>query len=278
MVKEDCPGKMLVVAALLLALGMIIGSYLLAQGDYAPKMNVSDITSMPNVYVSSSAPDHDISVSATVSESVAPDLLVVQLSVETQEDTAQESQERNADVSAELMDQLELLGIPEEDIQSASYRVDVVRESQKECDEYGCDYDYVIVGYKTTHVLLLDLEELDKGGEVIDAAAGVGTNEVFVDYIDFTLKDETRDELEKSLLKTASEEAKEKAENIAAGLGVTLGNAISASESIYYPYYDGYYKSYARMDYAAEPALATTELSPGEVEASATVSVSFEIQ
>ncbi|MBU0532130.1 SIMPL domain-containing protein [Candidatus Micrarchaeota archaeon] len=270
--KEECTGKMLVVGAFFLALAIILGSYMLAQVDYSPKVNISD-TSMPNVYVSSTPPEHTISVSATASQQVTPDLLIISIRVETEDENAKDSQERNAEVMAEVREELEALGVPEEEIQSSSYSVDVVRESEYVCDTY-CHYEYVITGYETVHILTLSLSDLESGGDIIDAVTGVGTNETFVDYIYFTLKDETREELEKELLKTAAEDAKEKAQNIATGLGVTLGRAVSASESSYYPYYS--YKSYyGGLEYAAEAI--PTELSAGEVEASATVNVEFEL-
>ena len=274
---EHCHGygKMLVFAALLIALGVIAGSYLLAQVDYSPKVNVSDITSTPNIYVSSQPPEHVISVSATASEKITPDLLMLQLRVQTESKDAKTSEERNAEVMEDLRAELSSLGVPEDEIQTSSFRVEIVRRSIQKCDESGCYYDYVIVGYRTIHSLTLSLKEMEKGGEIIDSVTGVGNNETFIDYIDFTLQPETRRDLEKQLLEDASEEAKEKAENIAAGLGVTLGNPVSASESFSYPYYYNQYKGYD-MAYGVAEA-APTVLSPGEVEASATVHVGFEI-
>lgn len=275
---EKCDGNMIVVAALLLAVGFVAGSYMLAQVDYAPKLNVSDITSTPNVYVSSNPPEHVISASATVYESVTPDLLVIQVRVQTDDDNAKDSQERNAVVMDEVMSELESLGIPEEEIQSSGYRVDIIRDSEYVCDKggYNCHYEYTVRGYRTVHSLTLSLTDLDKGGEVIDAVTGVGTNETFIDYIDFTLQRQTREDLEKELLSDAAAAAKVKAQKIASGLGQTLGKAVSASESVYYPYYS--YRSYDMGGYAmAEAAVSSTSLSAGEMEVSATVNAAFEI-
>jgi uncharacterized protein YggE len=266
-------GFMLVLAALLIAAGMLGSSYMLAQVDYAPDVDVSDITSTPNIYVSSEPPEHVISVSATASEKVTPDLLLIQVRVQTEDENAKDSQERNAVVMDGVMDELERLGVPEEEIQTSGYRVDVISTSEYICDK-RCHYETVIIGYRTTHTLALSLKELDGGGEIIDAVTGVGTNETFIDYVDFTLQPETRRQLEKDLLEEASMEAEEKAKNIAQGLGVTLGKPVRASESVYYPYYS--YRGGYDLAYAAEAA-PPTALSPGEVEASATVNVGFEI-
>ncbi|NYZ73572.1 SIMPL domain-containing protein [Candidatus Micrarchaeota archaeon] len=286
MVKEEqccgsgcCAGSKggIMIAALLLAIGMIVGAYLLAQGDYAPNVNVANQPSNPNVYVSSTPPEHVISTSATATEKVAPDLLQIQIRVQTEAANAKDSQADNADVMADLRAKLKNEGVKDEDIQTVQYSVDPIYDSNYMCDRdgYNCHYDSKLTGYRTTQVLSVELSDLDKGGDVIDAAASAGTNQTFVDYVSFTLKDETRSEVVKDLLKEASEEAKSKAQNMASGLGVSLGKPLSASESTYYPYYSNY-KTYAAYD-SEMAAGAPTVLSEGQIEVSATVSVGYEI-
>lgn len=267
----------LVVPALLLALAIVGGSYLIMQGDYAPKVNVSDISTYPNIYVSSIPPDHMISVSATSSEKVTPDLLIIQLKVVTEDTNAKDSQEENADVMEELKAELKTLGVPDNEVKSSSYSVQPITRSEKRCDSYGtCNWHSVVTGYRTIHAITLSLTNLSLGGDVLDGATGVGTNQTFVDYVQFTLQDETRRSVEKSLLKEAALEATDKAGEIAKGLNATLGKPLAASESIYYPSYQYIY----RTDYALEagaPSAPSTELSAGEMEVSATVSASYEI-
>ncbi len=269
-------GKMLVLAALLLAIGMIGCGYLIMQADYAPKVNVSSGPTYPNVYVSSTPPEHSIYVSATSSKKVAPDLLLIQLRVQTEDTSAKGSQQENADVMADLLPKLKAFGLNDSDIQTTQYSVDPVYNSTYVCQKSGsgCHYVSTIIGYRTTHSLSVKVTSLDKGGDIIDAAATAGENETFVDYIQFTLKDDTRRSIQKSLLQEATAEAKSKAQSMASGLGVSVGKVLSVSES--YSYYPTpvYYKS-AMMDYAGEAA--PTQLSAGEVDVSASVSVNFEV-
>jgi len=266
----------IMLAALLLAIGMIVGSYLLAQGDYAPNVNVENQPSNPNVYVSSTPPEHQISVSASASDKVSPDLLQIQVRVATTDKNAKTSQADNAVVMAELRGNLKAAGLTDDDMQTVSYSVQPNYQSYETCDDNGrCHWDSEITGYTTTQTLMLSVKQLDKGGDYIDTATSAGTNETFVDSVAFTLQDDTRRELEKSLLKEASAEAKSKAQNIAEGMGVTVGKPLYASESYnYYPTYYNY-KSYAAMDVAG--AAPPTELSAGEVDVSVTVSVGYEI-
>ncbi|MFH0738126.1 MAG: SIMPL domain-containing protein, partial [Candidatus Micrarchaeota archaeon] len=155
--------------------------------------------------------------------------------------------------------------------------VNPVYDSHYNCDSggYNCHYDSKLTGYRATHMIMVKLGDITKGGAVIDGAAEAGVNQTFVDYVQFTLKDETRRSVEKTLLQEAASEARSKAQGIATGLGVSLGDVLSASESYnYYPTYSAY-KS-VDMEYAGS-AVPMTDLSEGEIEVSATVSTSFEI-
>lgn len=261
-------GIMFVLAALLLALGMIGGGYMLSKGDYSP-----------NIYSSATPDEHAISVSATSTKKVAPDLLQIQLSVETEAVNANDAQAQNAQVSNELLAKLKTLGIPDNKIQTVSYRVDVVEESNRTCDVdgYNCVWTYKTIGYKVTHRVDVEVEQLDKGGSVIDAASSTGTDQTFVDSVSYTLKETTRSELAKTLLQEAAVAAKAKAQKIADGLGISLGNVLSANENSYVnSYYSNNYKS---LTYAedAMPSSSGTTLSPGQVDMSASVSVSYEV-
>lgn len=271
-------GTMLVIAAFLLMLGMVGSAYMLAGVDYSPKVNVSDITSTPNVYVSSTPPEHVVSVSGTASKKIAPDQLTVTVSVETQDEDAKDSQGMNANVSDDLRAALKSAGVGDEEMKTTSYRVEVVRNSTRVCtDTYNCYYKYETIGYKTVHTLSVTVTDLEIGGDIVDAAASVSENDVFVNSVYFSLQDSTRRSVQKELLEDAGEEAEEKAKAIAQGLGGNLGKLVSASESFYYPY------TYRSYDYAMAAApiyeadYKSTELSAGEVEVSATVNAGYEL-
>jgi uncharacterized protein YggE len=268
--------EMFAIAALIMALGLIGSAYMLSTVDYSPKVNVSDITSTPNVYVSSMPPEHVLSVSGTASKKVTPDQLNIRIRVETEKVTASESQGENADVSEDLRAALSDAGVSDENMKTTSYRVSVVQNSTRVCDGNSCYYKYKIVGYKTTHVLSVTVTNLDIGGDIIDAAASVSENDVFVDSVYFSLQPSTKRAVEKELLEAAGEEAEEKANAIAAGLGTSLGKVVAASESLSYPYYSSY-KSYDYVGAAYEADYAPTQLSAGEVEVSATVNAGYEL-
>lgn len=262
------------VFAVIVGVALLGGAYFLATSMPQPVLNIEE---NPNVYVSSIPPEHTIDVSATATDYVDPDMLVLSFTVENEAEDATESQSQTASEINAVKAALAGFGIADEDIKTTRYSVDLVRESHYICrnktDETDCYWDYVITGYKTTHSIKVNVYNLDQGGDIVDAAAGAGAE---VDYISFTLKPETRDTVNNQLLEEASAKAKTKAESIAEGLGVTVGDAFSASTGYdYYPVYRDY--DYAMESMGAAPAPAT-ELSGGQIEVTASVSASFEIK
>lgn len=264
------------VFAVILAVAFLGGAYFLATAMPQPVVNIEE---NPNVYVSSTPPEHTIDVSATATDYVDPDMLVLSFTVENEAEDATESQAMTASEINAVKASLSGFGIKDEDIKTTRYSVDVVREShyicQNQTSKTDCYYDYVITGYKTTHSIQVNVYNLEQGGDIVDSAAGAGAE---VDYISFTLKPETRDAVGNRLLEEASAKAKTKAQSIAKGIGATVGDAFSASSG--YEYYPAYSRSYDTMAYA-EGAVApapSTDLSGGQIEVTASVSASFEFE
>ncbi|NYZ76912.1 SIMPL domain-containing protein [Candidatus Micrarchaeota archaeon] len=261
---QSCCGFLPLVVIVLVLFG---GFYFLSTVQQ-PTINVSD--NIP--------PEHTISVSATANDYVDPDLLVLQVRIETEADDAKDSQSGTAEKTNAVKAALSALGISDDKIKTSSYSVDKVQESHYICRNEtagtDCYWDYVTKGYKTTHVLKVDVENLAIGGDVVDSAITAGATSV--DSISFTLKPETSNRIKNELLQQASSTAKAKAQSIATGTGVTLGNALYASES--YDYYSAY-RNYDAVYGAAEAAVpAPTELYSGEIQVTATVSANFEIE
>ncbi len=262
------------VFAVIVGVALLGGAYFLAGSMPQPVVNIEE---NPNVYVSSIPPEHTIDVSAMATDYVDPDMLTLSFTVENEAEDATESQTETASEINAVKAALTGFGIKDENIKTTRYSVDVVRTSHYICEnetsKTDCYYDYVITGYKTTHSIKVNVYDLDKGGDIVDAAAGAGAE---VDYISFTLKPETRDTVNNQLLEEASAKAKTKAQSIATGLGVTIGDAFSASTSYdYYPTYRSYDYAYAEAGSAPAPS---TELSGGQIEVTASVYASFEIK
>ena len=212
--------------------------------------------------------DNALFVSGSATASANPDKVTIMLSVETQDDSATKSQQDNADLTAAVRSALSGIGISAESVETTGYSLSQVREYDSQTRTY------VNKGFKTVHSMKVELSDTSRAGEVIDAAVSAGANRINGVY--FGLSDTKMKELRLQALEAASGNAKEKAESIAKGLGVTVKRVMSASESYGTP--QPIYKGYGmEMAVQSAGAGAATEVTPGEVSVTASVSAVFEI-
>ncbi len=131
-----------------------------------------------------------------------------------------------------------------------------------------------IIGYKTTHSLALKANDTSKGGAYVEAALNA-TAFAKVEYVYFSIREDTRLEAEAGLQAEAARAAKSKAEGIAQGLGARLGKVVAVNPEWNYPYpvyaYDA--RGMAEPDAAAAP----TEIFPGETTMYGYITVEYEL-
>lgn len=212
-----------------------------------------------------------ISVTGNYQLSMDPDKAEIYLGAQTQATTALQSQQDNANIIAAVKNALYALGLTKADIETTSYSISPVYEYPKPCYESYCPLQLPkVVGYRTSHQLKIKTKNIDKVGQYIDAAAKAGANDV--SSISFGLSDDKQKALYNQALTEASKNAREKANAIASGLGVHIKGVISANEG--YVSVLPYYRTLAA---ASESNQASTEISPGMIQVSASVSVVYEI-
>jgi uncharacterized protein len=207
----------------------------------------------------------------TVSESIElesmPDEAEVYIDIETQEETASEAKDLNAELSDAVMEALDDYGIDAENIETTSYYID---EQRKWDSDEG---EYIYTGYRVRHTIRVTTDDITAAGDIIDLAIDAGATGI--NSINFGLSDEAERELKAKALAEAAQKAEEKAQSIVDAVGVDLGDFVSISESSYYsPYYARSYASMAMMD--SEESYDTAIL-PEEVSVSGTVTLTYEI-
>jgi hypothetical protein len=207
-----------------------------------------------------------ISVSGTVTKYITPDKVDIVLSVETLDLSAQKSQSDNAVIADKVRKALSEAGVINSDIKTVSYSVN----EQFEWNDYIRKSEST--GYKTINQIQVTLSDTTMAGKIVDAAVQAGANRV--SSIAFGLSDKKELEVRQIALNEASATAKTKAQSIVSGLGVSLGKVYSISESSYY--YTPNYSSY-EMAKDSSAGSAPTQVSAGDVEVTASVSVNFEI-
>jgi len=213
-------------------------------------------------------PERDVVNVNGVSEiKTMPDLFTVYINVDTNGTTATDAKDKNAEISDNVLTALIKLGLERADIATQNYNIyeDTIwtQDGMKK------------LGWKASNQLKVQLksDEMDKAGDIIDAAVDNGA---IINYINFELSLEKENEYKAQALTQATQDAKLKAQAIATGLGKTVGKVVSVSNMDwgYSPWrmYDG-----GIMATASEAKAAVTSIQPGEQTVSASVSVTYKL-
>lgn len=203
-----------------------------------------------------------ISVSGRGEVFGTPDTLTVTIGVSVGRPTVNEAVDIAARRATDLIDALQDLGVTEADIQTSNYSI------------YP-EYDYrenqtpLITGYRVDNTLNIKIRDLERAGDVLDAATAAAGDEVRVNGVSFVLED--NDALLVAARTAAWEDAKAKAEQLADLAGVTLGTPVTISESVgSVPV-----PIYARAETA--PGDVATPIQPGQETVSVDITVTFAI-
>lgn len=145
-----------------------------------------------------------ISVSAGGSVAVEPDLAVVTVAAETTADSADDAREAVAADVAAVREALADLGIEDDAITTAYFRIDPQYDHSRETRE--------VVGYRAVHALTVE-SDVEAAGEVVDTAVSAGAARV--DGVRFTLTDDRRQTAREQALGEAMDNAAADAEALA---------------------------------------------------------------
>lgn len=183
---------------------------------------------------------------------LVPDLAVIRLGVQLTGPDLAAVQEENAAQSQAVLDTLRSMGIT--DIRTYQYTIDKYYENIN-----GTSVDR---GFTVRNILEIRTRDIDRVGDVIDAAVDAGANAV--DLISFEVSDPESSYLE--ALNIAVVNAIEKAKSIALELGIPVDlTPISISEA----------SSMPRPIQPFQRELAATPVVPGTVTVEANISAEF---
>ncbi len=202
--------------------------------------------------------------------SVTPDVALLRLGIEAQQNTVAEAQAEANRAMDEVMTALLGSGVAEKDIQTQYFSIYQVTR----WDDYR-DQE-IVIGYRVTNTVLAKIRSVEEVGTVIDAVAAAGGDLTRIDSISFSI--DTPTAYYNELRTKAIADAKAKAEQLAGLAGVRLGKPTFVSEGVQLPS-----PVYPRYDYYLEgavvpaPAVETTSISAGETEIILTVQVAYAI-
>ncbi|MEF9863576.1 MAG: SIMPL domain-containing protein [Christensenellaceae bacterium] len=241
---------------LITMLVMIVSVAVLCAGCASPS-GTPQVIQLEQPKTEQETQDSTLTLSATQTVKVMPDVAYITIGVTTKGDSAESAQKENAKITQNFLNAVKAQGISDKDMQTANINV---------YQDYDNEKMYVMENsYKIT------IKNIDNVGAVIDAALGAGANSTY--SLSFDVLD--RDSVYMNALALAMESVGVKAKTVAAAGGYEIVRPLSITESS---------SGYSEMLYmqneaaAADGASAPTPVSPQEIEISATVTGEYIIK
>jgi uncharacterized protein YggE len=195
---------------------------------------------------------------------VAPDRAFLMLATEATAPAPTAAQQRIAQAMAAVRARLKSAKVPDDAVKTVSYSL------QEDAD--FVNGRRVPKGYRASNAIEVRVDDVDRVGEVLDAAVQAGATTV--NEIRFDLKD--RDAVERQALKQAVADARARADAIAAGAGVTIASIVRIDEQgRSFPIPPPMPMRTANAAMAMAPG---TPISGGEIEVQATVTLTVAIK
>lgn len=148
-----------------------------------------------------------------------PDVLTVQLGVQTQAKTASDALADNNKRAADLIATLSAQGVDKKDVSTSELSI---------YPSYNSN-GTTITGYQVSNLVTAVLRDVDKAGSVIDAAAKAAGDAIRLNQVGFSFADDS--ELRAQARATAVKNALAQAKQMADAAGVSLGPVLSISEN-----------------------------------------------
>jgi uncharacterized protein len=210
-----------------------------------------------------------LTVSATAQVSIQPDQAIVRLGVLAESAEAADAQNGVNDVMQQILAAMRALGLPDRTLRTEELSLYPIYGNQRPVSDRGEPQEPRIVGYRASNVVSVEVAELARIGEVIDAGIGAGANQL--QGISFRARNDAGARAE--AMRLAVEEARIQADAVAEALGVRI---VGVREVV-----AGGYDVRPPMPYAgarlATAEMAATPVEPGQVDITAAVTVTYEI-
>lgn len=200
-----------------------------------------------------------ITVTGVGQSAASPDSMTVDLGISVLADSVAEGRSRAAERAQALIASVKDRGVADDDVQTVRYSIQP-------------EYDYreggqTLRGYRVSNDLQVRVRELGSAGDILDAAAAAGGDEVTINNISFSVEEETavRDQAREA----AWNDARARAEHLASLSGRSLGAVVEIVETIGRPPGPG---PMPRMAMAAD---AATPIEAGSTAITVSLQVRF---
>lgn len=211
-------------------------------------------------YAQESKVTPNVTVSGTGKISVTPDQAIISIGTEIKDMDAAKSKSQSDEIMRKMIAFLKNSGISEKDYKTHRVQLNRAHDYQKKEDYYVASQQLVIT-----------LKNIEKYESVMSGLLQAGANQI--GGVQFTSSQIASYETE--LRKKAIEDAKKKATDYASALNQSIGKAITISDQSQ-PFYPRMYAMNAEM--AADASGSGPTIAVGEMELTATVTISFELK
>lgn len=195
-----------------------------------------------------------------------PDMAQTNIGVEVVSDTVKEASRQAAETMGAVMEALKAQGVDEKDMQTAGYSIWVERPYGPE----GPARDESL--YHVSNSVSVTIRDLDKVGPILDAAIEAGANNIY--GVNFNVAEPGV--LMSEARQKAVVDAQAKVQELAGLNNVQVGEVISISEVIGGG--GGFFPSFSRASVAEGLGGGGGPISPGELELTVQLQVTYAIQ
>jgi uncharacterized protein len=188
-----------------------------------------------------------------------PDVMTINLGVQTRDNTANGALSQAAEKATQLIATLKAAGVQPDDITTTDVSI------YPQYDSAGQH----VVGYNASNQVAARFKDLTKAGEVIDAAASAVGDAITLGGVSFSIDDTGA--LKQQARVGAVNAAKAQADQLAAAAGTKVGRVLTINESSVAMPYPQYYAG------PTADKAASTPIEPGTQQVSLNVTVVYEL-
>ena len=220
-------------------------------------------------------PNSGIWVTGKGSVSLDPDLVMLNITVETTAKTVSKARNQAAEVMDDIVKTLQRYSLEDKDIQTQSFSIWPKYEYPEVTIRGTKTRRQTLVGYIVNNTARIKIRDLELVGKIIDDVSTAGGDVTRINDIDFTM--ENPDSFMNKLREQAVKDAISKAEQFAVLTGVSVGSLVYISEmGSGAPVTKNFSESGA---FAAMSAMevSSTSIAGGELELSLSIQAVFSI-
>lgn len=218
------------------------------------------LVSLFTVYENQNKEEQTMDVQGSYSTKVAPDQAEINFNVVTDGNTALEAEQKNSEISNNLIKALKASGLTDKDIETVNYY-----SNKKTVWENN---QYVEKGFEVVNSMRIKTKNLSQVGSLIDLASKNGVDSI--DSLSFTLSEDRKEQIYQDALAKASQNARERADKIAQAIGFKIKGVKSIS--LTQPITPIYYANAVSKD-----SMNPTPIEPQQVDLNVEVTVVFKI-